>query len=123
MSSETGAEKVARFDGLKWLGVFLIGSVAVYGNAHFSEVPILYRVLVLLLFAVAGLFLCLQTEKGRTFWALLRDAKAEVRRVVWPTRQETTQTTLVVLTVVLLMSLVLWGLDSLLGWLINSLIG
>ena len=71
--------------------------------------------------AVAG-FVALQTEKGGAFWALLKDAKNEIRKVVWPTRQETVQTTLVVVAVVLAMGLVLWGLDSLLGWVVSRLI-
>ncbi|TIR54961.1 MAG: preprotein translocase subunit SecE, partial [Mesorhizobium sp.] len=47
----------------------------------------------------------------------------EIRKVVWPTRQETTQTTLIVVAVVLVMALLLWGLDSLLGWLVSLIVG
>lgn len=43
--------------------------------------------------------------------------------MVWPTRQETTQTTLIVVAVVLVMALLLWGLDSLLGWLVSMIVG
>jgi preprotein translocase subunit SecE len=54
--------------------------------------------------------------KGHCFlWRWLKEARTEIRKVVWPTRQETTQTTLIVVAVVLVMALVLWGLDSLLG--------
>ena len=69
-----------------------------------------------------AIFVALQTEKGQMFWGLLRDAKAEVRKVVWPTRQETVQTTMIVVVVVLVMSLILWLLDSLLGWTVSSFI-
>ena len=58
-----------------------------------------------------------------SFWNLAKAARVEIRKVVWPTRQETTQTTLIVLGVVLLMALILWGLDSLLGWIVSSVIG
>jgi preprotein translocase subunit SecE len=54
---------------------------------------------------------------------LAKEARVEIRKVVWPTRQETTQTTLIVVAVVLVMALVLWGLDSLLGWLISLIVG
>ncbi|MAA60537.1 MAG: preprotein translocase subunit SecE [Pseudomonadales bacterium] len=63
------------------------------------------------------------TDKGRAFIALLQDARAEVRRVVWPTKQETAQTTGVVVLVVAIMALLLWLLDLALGKIISSIIG
>jgi len=73
----------------------------------------------------AGLaaFIAVQTERGRSVWGLLKDARTEVRRVVWPSNQETTQTTLVVLVLVLVFALILWGLDSFLSWVVSSVIG
>jgi preprotein translocase subunit SecE len=53
----------------------------------------------------------------------MREARSEIRRVVWPSNQETTQTTLVVLVLVLIFALILWGLDSLLSWFVSSVIG
>jgi preprotein translocase subunit SecE len=53
----------------------------------------------------------------------MREARVEIRRVVWPTRQETTQTTFVVVLLVLVFSMILWGLDSLLSWVVSSVIG
>ena len=72
--------------------------------------------------AVAGA-VASQTSQGVAFWELARAARTEIRKVVWPTRQETTQTTLIVVAVVLVMALILWGLDTLLGWLASMLIG
>jgi preprotein translocase subunit SecE len=51
------------------------------------------------------------------------NARTEVRKMVWPTRVETTQTTLIVLGVVILVGIFLWLLDSLLGWIIRQFIG
>ena len=56
-------------------------------------------------------------------WTLLKEARSEIRRVVWPSNQETTQTTLVVLVLIVIFALILWGLDSLLGWIVSSVIG
>jgi preprotein translocase subunit SecE len=115
--------KDARFDMLKWLVVAALVVVGVVGNQYFSAEPLLYRVLALLvLSAVAGL-VALQTSKGQAFWVLAKEARVEIRKVVWPTRQETTQTTLIVVAVVLVMALFLWGLDSLLGWLVSLIVG
>ena len=56
-------------------------------------------------------------------WDLAREARQELRRVVWPDRQQTTQTTGIVLILILLFALILWGLDSLLSWLVKGVIG
>ena len=113
----------SRFDMLKWLLVVVLVVVGVVGNQYYSAQPILYRVLVLLVIAAAAAFVGLQTVKGRAFFVLAKEARAEIRKVVWPTRQETTQTTLIVVAVVLVMALLLWGLDSLLGWLVSLIVG
>ncbi|WP_263146964.1 preprotein translocase subunit SecE [Pseudomonas sp. RIT-PI-AD] len=115
--------KNTRFDALKWLAVVVLVAVGVVGNQYFSAEPILYRVLALLVLALIAGFIVLQTAKGQAFFVLAKEARTEIRKVVWPTRQETTQTTLIVVAVVLVMSLLLWGLDSLLGWLVSLIVG
>lgn len=115
--------KESRFDLLKWLLVAVLVVVAVVGNQYFSAQPILYRVLGILVLAVIAAFLALQTAKGQAFFSLAKEARVEIRKVVWPSRQETTQTTLIVAAVVLVMALLLWGLDSLLGWLVSMIVG
>ncbi|MHC5349289.1 preprotein translocase subunit SecE [Metapseudomonas furukawaii] len=115
--------KEARFDVLKWVVVVALVAVGVVGNQYFSSEPILYRVLALLALAAVAGFVSLQTAKGQAFFALAKEARAEIRKVVWPTRQETTQTTLIVVAVVLVMALLLWGLDTLLGWLVSMIVG
>ena len=75
---------------------------------------------------VAGILAALVasfTTRGKAFLGLLQDARAEVRRVVWPTKQETLQTTGIVVLVVAIMALILWGLDWALGAIISSIIG
>jgi preprotein translocase subunit SecE len=81
------------------------------------------RGVVLVIMAVAALALTLITTQGKSFLKLLSEAQIEARRIVWPTKDETMQTTLIVCAVVLVMSLVLWGVDSLFGWMISSVIG
>lgn len=115
--------KDTRFDMLKWLVVAVLVVVGVVGNQYFSAEPILYRVLALLVISAVAGVVALQTSKGQAFWVLAKEARVEIRKVVWPTRQETTQTTLIVVAVVLVMALLLWGLDSLLGWLVSLIVG
>ncbi|MCY1217598.1 Protein translocase subunit SecE [compost metagenome] len=115
--------KETRFDVLKWVVVVALVAVGVVGNQYFSAEPILYRVLALLALAAVAAVVALQTVKGQAFFVLAKEARAEIRKVVWPTRQETTQTTLIVVAVVLVMALLLWGLDTLLGWLVSLIVG
>jgi len=121
MKSNAEAQS-SSFDGVKWGLVVLLVSVAVAGNLYFKEYSPLYRVLgVLVVAAIAG-FVALKTDKGRRFVDMAAESRAEIRKVVWPSRQETTQTTLIVLAAVLFMGLVLWGVDTLLGWLVSMVV-
>jgi preprotein translocase subunit SecE len=73
--------------------------------------------------AGAAGWLAAQTIKGRAFVNLCLEAKIEIRKVVWPTRQETTQTSIVVIIVIFIMALILWLLDWGLNGIISSIIG
>ena len=123
MSTNAEAQNGGALDAIKWLVVIaLLGGLA-YGNAFFSGESVLYRAIAaLVIFAVAG-FVALQTVKGMAFASLIKEARAELRRVVWPTRPELTQTTLIVIGVTLVVALLLWALDSLIGWGVSSVIG
>jgi preprotein translocase subunit SecE len=122
MNSKVEAEST-RLDSVKWLAVVLLVAAGVGGNIYFANQSLLYRVLALLVLAALTVFIFLQTSKGAEFWKLVKEAKVEIRKVVWPTRQETMQTTLIVVGFVLLMALVLWGLDTLVGWAASRILG
>ena len=110
-------------DWFKWLAVSLLIGVAVYANWYFQEQSLLVRVLGLLLVGGMVFVISITTTRGLSAWNLVKDARSEIRRVVWPTNNETTQTTLVVLVMVFIFAMILWGLDSLLSWFVSSVIG
>ena len=116
-------ENAGTLDGLKWLVVVLLVAAGIGGNFYYAEYSLLYRVLGLLVISFIAAFVAVQTVKGAAFWQLAKEARTEIRKVVWPTRQETTQTTLIVVAFVFVMALILWGLDTLLGWLVSLVIG
>ncbi|MGB1092739.1 MAG: preprotein translocase subunit SecE [Oceanobacter sp.] len=122
MSTETKAGG-SPLDLLKWLVAVVLFAAAVVGNYYFAEEPLLYRVLGVVALMLVSFGVAFTTEKGKSFAHMLKEANIERRKVVWPTKQETTQMTLVVLAVVVLMAIILWGLDALLGWAISALIG
>jgi preprotein translocase subunit SecE len=108
---------------IRWSVGLLLATVAIYGNSYYSLEPLLYRVLgVIFLLGLAGGIL-LTTSQGKEALKITLESRAEIRRVIWPTRAETTQTTLIVVVAITVAGLVLWGLDSLFGWATSSLLG
>ncbi|TWX70856.1 preprotein translocase subunit SecE [Colwellia demingiae] len=123
MNASTEEQPSSSFDTVKWGVIFLLLAGAVAGNYVYGEESVLIRaVAVVAMVGIAGL-IALQTEKGRNAAIFAKEARTEVRKVVWPTRQEAVQTTGIVLVVTLLMSLLLWGLDSVLFWLVGLVTG
>ncbi|PSF08141.1 preprotein translocase subunit SecE [Marinobacter fuscus] len=116
-------ESASRFDSLKWLAVFVLVAVGVVGNQVYSAESVLYRVLALVALALVAGFVALATDRGRRFAVLLKEARVEIRKVVWPTRPELVQTTIIVVVFVLVVALLLWGMDSLISWLVAGFIG
>ncbi len=100
-------------DGLKWGVAILLLTAIVVGNYIYGEsLHIVARAAVLLVLAALALFSAAMTEKGKTFLGFAKESRLEVRKVVWPTRQETVQTTLIILVVSTIVGLCLWGLDG-----------
>ena len=110
-------------DTLLWGLVFIILATAVVGNYLLNDVVAAVRALgVVVVIAAAGA-VALQTTKGKATLAFARESRLEVRKVVWPTRQEAIQTTLIVLAVTAVMGLLLFILDGALVWLVNLITG
>ncbi|MFY0992735.1 preprotein translocase subunit SecE [Halomonas sp. C05BenzN] len=113
----------SRRDGLKWAVVVTLLVLAVVGNTYFADLGLIYRVLGVVALSVVAALVALTTARGRELTELARSAKKEIQRVVWPTRPETVQTTGIVLVAVLVVGLMLWLIDTLLGWAMSGVIG
>ena len=122
MSGNTEAAK-SPLNVVKWLLAVAVAGVAIVGNQLYADVGLLYRVLGVVALMAVGLGIAATTVQGKAFLVLLKEANIERRKVVWPTRQETTQTTLIVVAVVIVVAILLWGLDSLLSWMVSGVIG
>jgi len=123
MNASTESQPSGSLDSLKWIIVILILAGVVFANYFFGEESVLYRALG----AVAGIIIAgliaMQTVKGHNAIAFAKESRTEVRKVVWPTRQEAVQTTGIVLFATFIMSLVMWGLDSTLFWVVGFITG
>ncbi|WP_026376734.1 preprotein translocase subunit SecE [Aestuariibacter salexigens] len=110
-------------DMLKWLIVIaLLGGVVVANNMY-EEMSVLYRALGAVVAIVIAGFIASTTEKGAAFLSFSKDARIEVRKVIWPTRQEATQTTLIVLAATVVVALLLWGLDGIIVRVVGFITG
>ena len=106
-----------------WLVGLAIIAGAVWGNSYYNDLALLYRVLgVVALFSI-GLFVLRVTEFGSMAFETIKQSMTEIKKVVWPNRTETTQTTLIVVGVVIIAALILWGLDSLFSFLMSLILG
>lgn len=112
-----------RFDQIKWTIVFLLVIAGIVANTYFHDITWSIRAAVGLILLALTLLIAFQTAKGQLVWSFMKGAKIELRKVVWPTRQETIQTTLVVVAMVVFAALVLWGIDTLFFWLVGWLTG
>jgi preprotein translocase subunit SecE len=112
-----------KLDTFKLGLALLILIAALVGFYFYADEALLYRVIGLLAAVGVSVAIALQTDKGREIWGYFHDAQIEVRKVVWPTRQETVQTTLLVIGMVIIVAIILWLLDMFLGWSIGALMG
>jgi len=120
MSSKTIQPK--RFNALKWTVVFLLLAGAVVGNIYFDSYDLSIRASALIVVGLVAIGIAVTTTKGTLAWGFLKDARMEMRKVVWPTRQETLQTTMMVIAIVAVMCLILWGIDSLFALMVSQVI-
>ena len=102
------------------LVMLMIGVVMFY---YFSEIRLFYRVLGMLVVIGMSIIILYQTDFGKTAYSYIIDSKVELKKVTWPTKQETTQTALGVIVIVIIIGLILWLLDMLFAWAIGNLYG
>ncbi|MDH3000262.1 preprotein translocase subunit SecE [Chelonobacter oris] len=101
-------------NSLLWILVVLLIVLAAVGNTYFGDdFNLAVRVVGVVVLMAIALGLAAITNQGKKALSFLRESRTELRKIVWPTRSEATQTTLIVFGVTVVVSLVLWGFDSL----------
>ena len=101
--------------------VIVIASLAAFYT--FTEYSVLYRTLGLIAMLIVALLIAAQTEPGRSLISFIRLSTVEMKKVVWPTKKETTQTTLIVGVMVVIIGILLWLFDQFIGWGVRYLTG
>ena len=106
-----------------WLVGLTIIAAAVWGNSFYSDIGLLYRVIGVIVLFSLGLFVLRFTDFGSVAFQTIKQSTTEIRKVVWANRTEPTQTTLIVVGVVIIAALILWGLDSLFSFVMSLILG
>ena len=122
MNAKVEAES-NQFDTLKLGAALLLLVAGVVAFYWFDDQLLVLRVLGLLAVAGISIFIAAQSSTGKNIIGFIGGVKTEVRKVVWPTRAETTQTTLAVILMVILVGIFLWLLDMVLLWAIQMVTG
>jgi len=104
---------------LKWLFTLALLTIGLVANYYFQEINVSLRVIGWIILVSMALLVASMTSQGKRTINFSKDARAELRRVVWPSRQETVRTSIMVLMMILVVGLILWGIDSILLWAVS----
>ncbi|MCC5859884.1 MAG: preprotein translocase subunit SecE [Ectothiorhodospiraceae bacterium] len=122
MKSKTLTDK-SPADTLKLVAAALLLAASIIAFYVYEDQPHIYRVVGILAAVAVAVAIAVTSAPGRALWGFLLDARTETRKVVWPTGQETRQTTIIVIIVVMIVAIFLWLLDMLLRWGVGIIIG
>jgi preprotein translocase subunit SecE len=123
MVAKTEVEVTNKLDTFKLILAIVVLLAGIAGFYYYEAEGLLYRVLGLLAFVLVALGMVYTTNLGQSVVGFGREARAEVRKVVWPSRQETVQTTLMVIVAVIIIGIFLWLVDMVLVSAVQLLTG
>ena len=122
MSVETDQES-GQFDVAKLALAILLIVSGLGGFYYFADQSFLFRVIGLLVILSIAVAIVYTTSLGHSFWRFAQGSSIELKKIVWPTKKETMQTTLIVGVMVLFVGILLWMFDGLLMWAIGQVTG
>ena len=108
---------------LKMLVAAAIVVAGVTAYYYFPDVSVAIRAAGVVLAVAAGIGVFMTSERGQALWRFIQSSRVELRKVVWPNRQETTQTAIAVFIFVVVMALFFWALDMFLLWVTRMVTG
>lgn len=107
-------ENIKIFEIIKWITIFVFLFSAIIGNYYYSNATPILRLIIVYILIIKAITLFFFTNKGKLAFIFIKKAKIEAKKILWPTRQETFYTTLIIFSITILMSLIFWGLDTIL---------
>lgn len=112
-------EKIKKFEIFKWTTIFIFIFTAVIGNYYYNGFFTIIRVIIVYTLIIAAIILFFFTNKGKLAMVFIKKAKTDAKKILWPTRQESFYTTLIIFVITILTSLIFWGLDTILIFFIS----
>ena len=110
-------------DRIKIAAAVALVVAGIAGFYYFSDSAMIIRVASVLVGLSAGAVVFWLSQPGKEFHEFAQESIAETKKVVWPTRKETLQTTGIVFAFVVVMALFLWMVDASLLWVVKKLLG
>ncbi|MBX4181107.1 preprotein translocase subunit SecE [Sodalis sp. CWE] len=101
-------------DFIKWSIIIMLLTTAIIGNHFYCDHNLLLRIVLTTIIIVIAGSLISMTTKGKSIISFINEAHIEVRKVIWPSRQEAFHTTLIIAVVTIITAMLLWGLDTIL---------
>ena len=114
---------ISALDKIKLVVAALLVAAGVAGFYILADSAMVLRIVAILAAMGLAAGVAAYSEPGRQFVAFSREAVVETKKVVWPTRKETIQTTAVVFALVGLVAIFLWIVDAGLAWSVKQLMG
>jgi preprotein translocase subunit SecE len=118
--TNSNISKYKKTDVLIWLGITLV-TLAVFYVQYFLHLTNYLMVICWVLWLTFSSALVFISSQGKQLLEFGKESKVELEKVVWPTRQETIQTTTIVMVMVTVTGFVLWGIDSGMMWSIGKI--
>jgi len=123
MNAKTETEGVSALDTIKTLLAAALLLAGIVGYYYFPDVSVAIRAAGVVFGIALALAVFATTARGRTLWDFIQSSRVELRKVIWPNRQETVQTTIAVIVFAVIMGLFFWVLDKGLLWATRLLTG
>lgn len=126
MSVKQGIETTqpnGTLDTAKLVLAFAAAAGGIVAYYWFGTQPLWQRALMVVGGAVLGIVLALATQPGRDLWGFVQGSQVELKKMVWPTRQEALQTTLVLVVFVIVLAVIMLGIDWVLAWGVEQVLG
>jgi preprotein translocase subunit SecE len=101
--------------------VILVASLAVFYLNPLALTSLLFKVLILVAGLVVAGLVFISGSEGKSFVSFMKETKIELKKVVWPSREETTKTTGMIIIAVIIVSIFLWIVDAFFTWMVQLL--
>jgi preprotein translocase subunit SecE len=123
MNAQTEIVQNSGADVAKWIAALAVLGGGVYGFYYLGDANVLLRVGALLVAVGVAVALAYTTYWGRFAWVFMQESRVELRKVIWPAKQETINATLLVFVIVAIAGVLLWGIDGLFQYGVHWLLG